>query len=203
MKQFWEDRYRSGQFIYGTTPNLYLKEKLDGLNPGKILFPGDGEGRNSVYAVTLGWESTAVDLSDAGEMKATYLAMENGVKIEYAVSDIKDIEYPQDHFEAVALIYVHFPENTRREFHRKLGTYLMSGGKLILEGFNKSHARNQRFNPQAGGPKIAGMLYDLDEIKEDFTDFDFIEAENVTTVLKEGEFHKGKADVVRIYARKR
>lgn len=53
--KFWNDRYRAGEYVYGETPNKFLAEKLAGLKPGKILFPADGEGRNSVYAATLGW----------------------------------------------------------------------------------------------------------------------------------------------------
>lgn len=46
-------------------------------------------------------------------------------------------------------------------------------------------------------------LYDLDELKEDFSNFEFLEAENVPVVLNEGKNHVGNADVVRLFAIKK
>lgn len=35
----WNDRYSKQEFAYGKQPNKYLKEQLDKLKPGAILFP--------------------------------------------------------------------------------------------------------------------------------------------------------------------
>jgi hypothetical protein len=50
----WNKRYRNSEFAYGEHPNNYLKGQLEKLPVGKILFPAEGEGRNAVYAATLG-----------------------------------------------------------------------------------------------------------------------------------------------------
>ncbi len=47
------------------------------------------------------------------------------------------------------------------------------------------------------------MLFDLEEIKEDFADFDFIEAYETDTNLEEGKYHVGTASVIRIFAVKK
>ncbi|MGQ9644743.1 MAG: SAM-dependent methyltransferase, partial [Ignavibacterium sp.] len=52
-KQYWNERFSSEDYIYGTEPNTFLKEQLENLKPGKALFLGEGEGRNAVYAATL------------------------------------------------------------------------------------------------------------------------------------------------------
>ncbi|EJL75480.1 hypothetical protein PMI13_00489 [Chryseobacterium populi] len=44
----WDERYSNKGFAYGTEPNNYLKNQLKKLNPGTILFPAEGEGRNAV-----------------------------------------------------------------------------------------------------------------------------------------------------------
>ena len=50
----WNDRYSANEFAYGEQPNNYLKEQLEKLPVGTILFPAEGEGRNAVFAaVTL------------------------------------------------------------------------------------------------------------------------------------------------------
>ena len=56
MKEFWDDRYSKNEFAYGEQPNNYLKEQLEKLQVGRILFPAEGEGRNAVFAATLGWK---------------------------------------------------------------------------------------------------------------------------------------------------
>ena len=35
MKELWDKRYNTDQFIYGTTPNGFLKSELDKLKAGK------------------------------------------------------------------------------------------------------------------------------------------------------------------------
>lgn len=201
MKEFWNERFGQSEYVYGQLPNEYLKEKLSALSsPGKILFPCEGEGRNAVFAAEQGWSAEAFDQSVEGKRKAELLAGDRGVSISYTLGDVEDVEYPSAGFDAVALIYAHFPEGKRREYHQKLMTFLKRGGYLIIEGFSKMHAANQKVNPNAGGPRDIGMLYDLEGLKLDFAGFDFIEAYETDTVLSEGEHHKGKADVVRILA---
>ncbi|HRN48956.1 MAG TPA: hypothetical protein PKW69_13045, partial [Niabella sp.] len=61
MKEFWNDRYSREEYSYGQLPNEFLKETLQKLKPGKILFPAEGEGRNAVFAASLGWHADAFD----------------------------------------------------------------------------------------------------------------------------------------------
>lgn len=201
-EEFWNERYAQDEYIYGQAPNAYLKEKLSLLSPGKILLPADGEGRNSVFAAQKGWESEAFDISIEGKIKAELLAQEKETRIYYTVSDVEHIQYPKNSFDALALIYAHFPLSERSSYHQKLSAFVKKGGFLILEAFSKSHPKFQRKNPQVGGPKDPEMLYHLDDIISDFPDFEFEEAIEEKIQLNEGDHHKGTASVVRIFARK-
>lgn len=203
MVDFWNERYCQQEFAYGITPNAYLKDKLVGLPIGKILFPADGEGRNSVFAAQLGWEVEAFDSSAEGKKKADLLSKDKEVRINYIVADIDDINYPKSSFDAMVLIYAHFPSEQRLEYHRKLADSLKPRGMLILEGFSKAHAENQKIYPNVGGPKNIDVLYDLEELKSDFEGFDFLEEIETETELSEGNCHVGKAAVVRILAIKK
>ncbi len=203
MKEFWNERYSRQEYVYGQLPNEYLKEKLASLIKGKVLFPCEGEGRNAVYAAKLGWNVSAFDQSEAGKIKAEALANNNNVGIDYSITTVQDANYPIESFDALALIYAHFPEQSRKNYHQKLSTFLKRGGILIIEGFSKKHAEYQKTNPNVGGPKDIEMLYDLDELKKDFINFDFKEALETDIVLSEGAFHKGNAAVVRILAIKK
>jgi len=81
MTEFWNERYAAEEYAYGTEPNIFLKEILEQLTPGKILFPAEGEGRNAVFAAKLGWTVTAFDASTEGKRKAEMLASKNKVQI--------------------------------------------------------------------------------------------------------------------------
>ena len=40
MPTFWNQRFASEEYIYGTEPNAYFKQVIDGLKPGRLLVPG-------------------------------------------------------------------------------------------------------------------------------------------------------------------
>jgi hypothetical protein len=74
MNEFWNNRYSTEEYAYGTLPNEYLKEEAEKLKPGNILFPAEGEGRNAVHAARLGWKVYAFDISTEAKLKAEKLA---------------------------------------------------------------------------------------------------------------------------------
>lgn len=71
------ERYSKEEFAYGEEPNIYLKENLNKLSVGTILFPAEGEVRNAVYAAKIGWIVKAFDISNEGPKKAFQLAQKN------------------------------------------------------------------------------------------------------------------------------
>lgn len=202
MKNFWDERYKEPEYVYGEEPNVYIKSKLDTLEVGKVLFPLEGEGRNINYAAENGWEAYGFDSSVEGKKKALYMAIKKVILIDYLLADLEEVTYETESFDVLGLCYAHFSEEKRREYHQKMASYLKVGGHLILEGFSKQHTRFQETNPTAGGPKEVSMLFDLEEVKADFPNFEFLEAIQTETTLAEGEGHKGEAEVIRIFAKK-
>jgi len=97
----------------------------------------------------------------------------------------------------VALIYAHFPVELRKIAHQKAIKWLKPGGKLILEAFNPKQLGND-----SGGPKNIEMLYSEDLLREDFKDLKFEKLEILETNLSEGNYHDGKADIIRMVATK-
>ena len=72
--EFWDERYSSIGFVYGTEPNIFFKDELNKLTPGNILLLGGGKGRNAVYAAVKGWNGDAVEFSIEAKEKALELA---------------------------------------------------------------------------------------------------------------------------------
>ncbi len=197
MTQQWEQRYSAEEYIYGVLPNEWFEEKLKIMKPGRILLPGEGEGRNAVWAAEQGWEVTAFDQSYEARSKALKLAQENNVEIDYLIKDIRCYRDESEKFDVIAMIYLHMPSEYRANVHKEIISLLKPGGCFILEAFSKA-----QISKKSGGPKDLDMLYSAEELKSDFSDLKIMEFYEVKVHLEEGEFHKGHAEVIRIFARK-
>lgn len=193
----WNKRYSNEEFAYGEEPNNYLKEQLEKVNAGKILFPAEGEGRNAVFAAKMGWKAVAFDISDEGKNKALQLAQANNVMIDYKVGALESLDFKKDEFDAIALIYAHFPAAIKSSYHKMLNQYLRKGGIVIFEAFSKNHLKYIAKNERVGGPKEIEMLFSIDEIKADFEDYEIVELEEKEIDLNEGLFHNGEGSVIR------
>lgn len=203
MKDFWDERYRQNDYAYGKNPNEYLKNKLGELEPGSILFPAEGEGRNAVFAAKNGWKVWAFDVSVEGKKKALNLAEEEGVEIDYHITPLGRQGYDKNQFDAIALVYAHLPPEERKDYFKFFTYILKNCGKIIFEGFSKKHVEYQDKCPDVGGPKEEKMLFSEKEIREAFPDLDFLEFYEGEIELDEGKFHKGKGWVIRFVAQKK
>ena len=199
----WNDRYSSEEFAYGTAPNNYLKEQLEKLKTGSILFPAEGEGRNAVFAAQLGWIVSAFDISAEGKNKALKLAESNNVVIDYQVGELETLNYQAEQFDVIALIYAHFPAAIKSSIHQTLETYLRKDGYIIFEAFSKKHLEYLAINDKVGGPKDIESLFSIEEIQSDFPDYEIIQLEEKEIELNEGLFHNGKGSVIRFVGKKK
>ncbi|TNE50348.1 MAG: class I SAM-dependent methyltransferase [Deltaproteobacteria bacterium] len=197
MKDFWNERYSQEEYAYGLEPNEYLKAKLADLTPGTLFLPGDGEGRNSVYAAQQGWTVDALDYSKAAQEKTLRLAQQHNVRVNHTVSDIADATFPPDTYDAVGLIYFHLPPELRAVAYPKMVSVLKPGGWLIVEVFSK-----EQLGRSSGGPKNEAMLFSLEIIQELFPDLTVHELTKTEVTLREGRYHEGDASVIRFLGQK-
>jgi hypothetical protein len=195
--QFWDERYGGKELIYGENPNVFFADKIVDLKPGVVLLPGEGEGRNAIYAAGLGWEVHAIDSSAVAQGKALAWAERKGLQIHYHLANLMDIELKDDFFDAIGLIYVHLPAYIRRVWHRKVLKSLKKGGTLILEGFDKS-----QLGLASGGPKDESMLFSLEELRKDFEELQLEYSDFLEAHLDEGAGHKGPARIIRLIGKK-
>jgi 2-polyprenyl-3-methyl-5-hydroxy-6-metoxy-1,4-benzoquinol methylase len=199
----WNERYSKDEFAYGVQPNNYLKEQLEKLKAGTILFPAEGEGRNAVFAAKLGWTVSAFDISLEGKNKALRLAETNQVTIDYQVGELQTLNYNTEQFDVIALIYAHFPADIKSIYHKTLDRYLRQGGFVIFEAFSKRHIDYIARNEKVGGPKDVAMLFSMEELKADFANYESIELVEKEIELSEGLFHNGKGSVIRFVGKKK
>ncbi len=137
----WDDRYSTEEFAYGEEPNNYLKEQIEKLNPSTILFPAEGEGRNAIFASKLGWNVSAFDISEEGRNKALKLAEANNVSIDYQVGELETLDFEENQFDAIALIYAHFPAEIKSDIHKQLDALLKKKRHYYFRSFQQKTFR--------------------------------------------------------------
>ncbi len=198
MKSLWNDRFASDEYIYGEQPNVFFAEILNRLKPGKLLLPGEGEGRNAVWAARQGWDVTAIDYSEAGREKALKLASRYKVKLsDYIIVDLEDYRPEAESFDTIALVYIHLPPALRNKVHHRFVQALKPGGTIIIEAF---HTNQLQYD--SGGPKNEDMLYTMEMLRTDFKSLQMNQLEYCTEVLNEGQYHQGQAALLRMVAQK-
>lgn len=191
MKSMWDARYDTDQYVYGKTPNLFFAGSLKQLQPGKLLLPGEGEGRNAVYAAKLGWEVEAFDQSRVALEKAESLAQASGVDIAYRISDIIDYPFEKETYDVVGLIFLHTSPDIRLMLHSRVKGALKPGGRVILQAFHTSQLGNN-----TGGPQSLEMLMDKENLLAEFPSMIHEQLEVSEVMLEEGPFHRGPARVI-------
>jgi SAM-dependent methyltransferase len=189
----WDERFNTPDYIYGKTPNTFLKTNANRLPYGKILSIAEGEGRNAVFLAGAGYDVTAVDSSEVGLAKARKLAAEHNVTITTECADLSVFDFGQACWDGVVSIFCHLPPAIRAGVHKRIVRCLKPGGVLLLEGY----AKNQ-LAYKTGGPQTAEMLFDLEEIKREFAGLLFEHASEIVRDVREGSGHTGLGAVVQI-----
>lgn len=203
MKEIWDSRYASEEYVYGVSPNEFFKNALVQYNiSGKILLPAEGEGRNAIYAAKQGLEVTAFDISLEGKNKALKLAATEKVNIKYNVGDFFELDVVNEEYDCAALIFAHFPPSLLSKYHQKIGDLIKPGGMVILEGFSKENLPLRLANPKVGGPNQLEMLFSKEQIHNDFPYFEIIQLDETVVELNEGALHNGTGRVIRFVGRK-
>jgi len=194
MKDFWQERYSEDGLAYGTQPNEFLQQQVDKLPAGgKVLVPGDGEGRNGVWLAQQGFDVTTIDFAQSGVDRANALAKSRSVTINAICADLSEWDWPQGAFDAVVSIYLHFPSTQRHQFHQKMFNSLKSGGVLLMEAFNKA-----QLSYPSGGPPVEDALFSAELLQQDFTGAQINMLKESVVDLNEGKYHVGPGAVVRM-----
>lgn len=194
----WNQRYDTETYVYGTEPAASLRAQAWRLRPGmSALVLADGEGRNGVWLAEQGLDVVSVDQSAVGLDKAQRLAASRGTTIRTVAADLTMWDWPVAAFDAVVLVFAHFPAAIRPAIHRNAAAALKPGGLLILEAYRPS-----QLGKGSGGPKSIDMLYAAPDLRVDFAGMEILELLEGTVFLDEGVLHRGEGDVVRLLARR-
>jgi SAM-dependent methyltransferase len=191
----WDERYGQQEYYYGTAPNSFLVSVCDKIPARQILCLAEGEGRNSVFLASRGYQVTAVDGSSVGLRKAAQLAADQQVKITIVCADLAKFEIEPGQWDGIVSCYCHLPPAIRTPLHQKVVRGLRPGGVLVLEGFSK-----QQLSYGTGGPPSFDLLFALEELQVELAGLEFMHAVTTERDVREGLGHSGIASVVQILA---
>ncbi len=196
-RQFWDERFGSEGYAYGSEPNDFLRLQAAALPPGDALCLAEGEGRNAVYLASLGHRVIAQDLSPVGLRKAQQLAASKGVDLACECYDLRDFAPEGNSLDLVVAIWMHLEPSLRAQVHRRAIQALRPGGHFILEAY-----RPEQLEFGSGGPPSVELLISPEQLKEELSGLELQTLESTTRLINEGPYHQGMSAVLQAVGRK-
>lgn len=195
---FWNQRYDTDDYLFGTEPNDFIRAVTPLAAPGmKAFAPADGEGRNGAYLASLGYAVDTIDVSHLAVDKAQALAQQKGVQLNARVGDALAEDWPANHYDLIIVVFMHFLPDDHQLFMQKICASLKTGGLFIMEGYTP-----RQIPLSSGGPKNPDMLYTAASIRNDLPELEFTCLHECRRNLAEGPRHQGEAEVLQVIARK-
>ncbi len=194
---FWNTRYATAEYLYGTGPNTFLAEHCSLLS-GPVLSLSEGEGRNAVFLASRGLEVVGVDISSVALEKAKKLAQARGVEIKTVLADLATYKPEEDRYGSVVSISAHLPSAVRHRLYPLVERSLKRDGILILEAYSEN-----QLSRGSGGPRDVDMLMTVDKLRRELPNLEPVVLREVERDVTEGEGHTGMAAVVQFVARRK
>ena len=137
----WDHRY-SGSQIWSGNPNGTLVNELTGVEPGRALDVGAGEGGDAVWLAEQGWTVTANDISQRALDRVANEAQRRGLHIANNHADANDLEpFPAESFDLVTAHYASIPRTADRRGVQNLIRAVAPGGTLLVVGHDLAPMR--------------------------------------------------------------
>ncbi|MFF1820777.1 SAM-dependent methyltransferase [Kribbella sp. NPDC058245] len=135
-EEHWDARYAESTRIWSGKPNVALVAEVAGLEPGRALDLGSGEGGDAIWLAQQGWQVTAVDVSPIALARGAEHAKEAGVedRIEWQHHELGKT-FPAGTFDLVSAQFLHSTiDLPREEILRQAAEAVAVGGVLLVEG---------------------------------------------------------------------
>ncbi len=143
-KEKWNSKYGGSECLAGRQPCSWLADNRTQLpGKGRALDLAMGEGRNALFAASLGYDVLGVDISEVGVQRANELAQERGLSLKGEVADLDDWTILENTFDLVMCFYF-----LDRKLFEPIRKSLRPGGLVIFETFNQDHLKYTDFKPE-------------------------------------------------------
>ena len=149
-KDHWNTRYSDAARIWSGRANAALVAEVAELPPGTALELGSGEGADAIHLASLGWQVTALDVSDVALERAAAAAADAGVdeRIQWMVADLAEW-VPTESFDLVVACFLHsrMPDFPRERILRRAVEAVAPHGRIVVV----SHAEPPPWSKLAHG----------------------------------------------------
>ena len=112
----------------------FLVRMVEGRKAGKALDVAMGQGRNSHYLATQGWDVTGYDISEGGLAQARQLAEKAGLKIRTVAASHEEFDYGKAQWDLIVETFA-FTNLADDAYRKRVIESLKPGGMLVIEGF--------------------------------------------------------------------
>ncbi len=201
MASFWDERYSTDDYLFGTEPNRFLASQRERLTRGagrRVLALADGEGRNGVWLAGQGLDVTSVEASAIAVAKARRLAESRGVTVHTEIADVTRWDLGDERWDAIVAIFIQFlGSEERRRLHTRVVRALAPGGLLVLQGYTPKQLEHK-----TGGPPCADNLYTAADLRAELAGLTVVHLEEHEAPLDEGRAHAGMSALVDLVAEK-
>lgn len=191
--EFWNTRYATEEYVFGTAPNVFLASQTQYLKPGqRALAIADGEGRNGVWLAQQGLHVHAIDFSPAALAKAAKLAAERDVQVAFEQADVLNWSWPEAAYDIVVAIFIQFlPPPERETLIENIRRTLKPGGILILQGYTP-----KQIEFATGGPSNPANMYVEADLRRWFGDWQIQHLAEHESHISEGAHHHGMSALI-------
>ncbi|WP_406145730.1 SAM-dependent methyltransferase [Streptomyces sp. NBC_01012] len=134
--EMWDDRYRESDRIWSGNPNVVLVREVEGVEPGRALDLGCGEGADAVWLARSGWRVTATDISRVALERAEVHAADAGVadRVDWQWHDL-GASFPEGEYDLVSAQFLHsMGDLPREQILRRAAEAVAPGGVLLIVG---------------------------------------------------------------------
>lgn len=161
--EYWDERYRTRDRVWGSAPNRWVEQEAADLPPGTALDLACGEGRNAVWLAARGWQVIASDFSAVGLEKGREIEQHElgTASITWLVADATRFVAPHP-VDLALLCYLQLTEPRRRAAVRAAAAAVGPGGTLLVIGHDSRNLADG-----TGGPQDPGVLYTAADVAAD------------------------------------
>jgi SAM-dependent methyltransferase len=170
--QDWDQRYAGADRVWSGAPNGALVAEVAGLDPGRALDVGCGEGADALWLTAQGWEVTALDVSQVALDRAAAAAHAAGAQVNWLLSGLVGAPLPPGGFDLVSAQYPALLRTPGRDAERALLAAVAPGGTLLVvhhADIDVELAREHGFDPAdfVAPADVAALLDDGWEVAVD------------------------------------
>lgn len=130
----WDHRY-SGDQMWSGNPNGTLVNEITGVEPGRALDVGAGEGGDALWLAAQGWRVTATDVSSRALERVAIEATRRSVSVECLHADANALEpFEAGAFDLVTAQYASIPRTPDDRAIDNILAAVAPGGTLLVVG---------------------------------------------------------------------